>query len=623
VTVTERTAKINALVALVLATVGAAAWFQPAVAGSDLWWHLASGRDIWASGGLASHDPYSFTAGDAPWLNHEWLWGTIYWAAYSLHTDAVAWLNLALLVLISATGAVLAWRESGSLCAAVAVTWAAAATAHWFFDIRPHLWTLLFVEIVVLTREERWAPWLWPGLVVVWANLHGGFVFGVGTIGLFAVVRTLERSVSARAIELPRREWLGVAGALAATLATPWGVHVLDYPLAYLNSASPFRQILEWHPPEFALDPGLFEGRFWLLALAFAASIPFAIRRDRYTIALAAVSLAMAVTSRRFIPLFAITAAPVIARGLALGLGRLMRPLPWLDAPAARIAAALAAALATLWLWTDVRLMPNLLDRWTMSDRYPSGALRYLEAIHPADRGPLRVLNYYNWGGFLMLHAPQLRVLIDGRANTVYSERVYLDYVNLYSAGRGFAGLLSRYPADIAIAPPGAFSQTLMRQPNPWTLVYADATSRLLIAPGSALLEVPRPDPALVVGDDTSFRVQRARLMSTRRGQVAEAFLEFERIVAKDPLAVFGWGTLMLARATQNDRKGLEQAVSDAREAHPRRSEEIANHASAAYERLGDPVSALYWARRGIPSGPFAQPEAARRRVAKLRRQLE
>ena len=126
-----------------------------------------------------------------------------------------------------------------------------------------------------------------------------------------------------------------------------------------------------------------------------------------------------------------------------------------------------------------------------MSDRFPRSALRYLKTLHPAEQGPLRVLNLCNWGGYLMLHEPHLRVLIDGRANTVYSDRVYLDYITLFSVGPGFGGLLARYPADAAIAPPGAFSDALLRQPEPWTLVYADATARLLIAPDSPLLAAP------------------------------------------------------------------------------------------------------------------------------------
>src|SRR5712691_7796370 len=51
---------------------GASAWFQPSVAGSDLWWHLASGRELWKRGPFAlTADPFSYTFGGREWMNHE------------------------------------------------------------------------------------------------------------------------------------------------------------------------------------------------------------------------------------------------------------------------------------------------------------------------------------------------------------------------------------------------------------------------------------------------------------------------------------------------------------------------------------------------------------------------
>ena len=53
-----------------------------------------------------------------------------------------------------------------------------------------------------------------------------------------------------------------------------------------------------------------------------------------------------------------------------------------------------------------------------------------------------KVLNDYRWGGWLALHAPESRVFIDGRANTVYNETEYRDYGVLFGAQSGFSLLL-------------------------------------------------------------------------------------------------------------------------------------------------------------------------------------
>ena len=407
----ESRAKINRLAAATLAVVGAGAWSQPAVAGSDLWWHLASGRDIWSQGSIPRLDPYSFTAAGAAWMNHEWLWDVVYWGFYRIHPQAVAWLHLAVLLAVFLGVFEVARRASGSLPGAVLATWGAAASAHWFLDIRPHVWTLGLVQIVLLTRHRSWAPWLWPPLVVLWANLHGGFVFGVGMIGLIAVVRTLEQSFAARRLVFPRREWLGVGLALVAMLATPWGYAVLAYPIAYLDRDSPFRGIVEWMPPGFGLRTWDFQGRFWWMTLSALPATWLVLRRDRYSVALAVVAFAMAYTSRRFIPLFAVIAAPFTACAIGWAIERARAAVPELRRGAAEAVAGVVAVAAVLWLWSGVRLTPNLLERWTQADLYPRAALHYLEALQRPGDAPLRVINYYNWGGFLMLHGSDLRLV--------------------------------------------------------------------------------------------------------------------------------------------------------------------------------------------------------------------
>src|SRR5436305_1343076 len=39
----------------------------------DLWWHLANGRLIVATGSIPHLDLYSFSAAGHPWVMHEWL----------------------------------------------------------------------------------------------------------------------------------------------------------------------------------------------------------------------------------------------------------------------------------------------------------------------------------------------------------------------------------------------------------------------------------------------------------------------------------------------------------------------------------------------------------------------
>ena len=613
-------AKINHWLAALL---GAAAWFQPSVAGSDLWWHLAAGREIWRSLRLPIVDHFSFTFAGQPWMHHEWLWGAGYWLVYDLDPELVAWANLGLLVAVFSVGFAVARHHCRSSFGAGCALWAAAATSYWFLDIRPHELTLLFVGIVVLTRNQPWGRWLWPPLMVLWCNLHGGFVFGFGAIGLFALIETIRVSVAAKRLSIDARLWIAVALTALGILCNPWGWRILEYPVAYLDSSSPFREILEWQPPGFSLDPRGFAGRFtWLLA-AVAAGAVLELRsreRDVYLVSLAAVTATMALTSRRFIPLFAVTTLPIVARLCTELRDRAAARLPAALAGRASAAAPFAALLIAASLWRDVRLTPWLLERWTESQLYPRAALRYLRALEP---GP-RLLNHYNWGGYVMLHAPEFKVLIDGRANTLYDEKTYLDYVALTAAGDGFSSRLAQYPVDAALLPFGSsqLAETLASPRYGWRVVYSDLIATVLLPPGSARLTRPLPRADEVVGDEPDWLLMRG-MVAANEGRGEEGRALTEAALERDPLIVRGYGQLAQICAQQRNPAGIAAAIERGIAVEPRSTQSLRMLEAMAYENSGDSKRSLAALERAIPRGPFSRPQAILDEIAARRRTPE
>ena len=49
------------------------------MAGSDLWWHIAAGRELLQTGNLWMVDDWSWSAHGGDWLNHEWLADLVYY----------------------------------------------------------------------------------------------------------------------------------------------------------------------------------------------------------------------------------------------------------------------------------------------------------------------------------------------------------------------------------------------------------------------------------------------------------------------------------------------------------------------------------------------------------------
>jgi tetratricopeptide (TPR) repeat protein len=652
----ERTAKIQGLLAAVAAVGGATSFSQPDVAGSDLFWHIAAGRDILARGSVPRTDPFSHTFADQPWTNHEWGWDVLVASAYAVDPQWVAWGNLAVVVAIFSLAYSLALRESGSRLSAGAVVWLFAAASHWFIDIRPHLFSLLFVALVLRTRDWKFAPWLWPPLALAWANVHAGFSFGVALVGWLATTRTLDVFRRTGRFAPPLRDWLGVLGALVAMLANPWGAHVLGYPLAYLDSDSPYRSIVEWVRPAVSLDLGSYAGRFWLVAALSALGLPLAAGRTRplevagaiglaaavaiaslrglpalgvaLALAVAAVAppgrgflpsvamigIAMAATSRRFAPLAALLASPVIAQGLAWGLERARERAPVLRAPACEAAALVAALLAALVLWRDVRLAPGLFERWTQASYYPDAGLRYLRAAV----APQRLFNQYNWGGFILLHAPEIRVFIDGRANTVYDDAVYRDYNAIAAATKGAESLLARYGVDVVFVPTeGRLAQWLARSGSGWRVVYADRLAAILVAPDSPLHARAFPSPEQILGRDPELVLIEAR-NSAARGDILTARRGFEEVIAKRPLLVNAYAELARVYAQRGDIAAVAETIERGIDADPRSESRLREFEGYCYEIAGDFPRAVATLRRARTGGPFRDDSGLEREIRRI-----
>ncbi len=121
--------------------------------------------------------------------------------------------------------------------------------------VRPHVfvWPILAVWLMLLMdARRRDATPLWWSVILLslWANFHGSFVMGLFLAAVFA----LEAIVIADNLGKPFREWafFGLL-CLMASLATPYGVSALLYPLQ-VSSMETLPLIIEWRPSNLDQD---------------------------------------------------------------------------------------------------------------------------------------------------------------------------------------------------------------------------------------------------------------------------------------------------------------------------------------------------------------------------------
>jgi hypothetical protein len=431
--------------------------------GSDLWWHIAAGRWILGRRALPGTDPWGFTPG-RPWLNHEWLSDVLYagWIRLFGMPSLALW-KWGLIIATFGLLFHLLWRRSGSASAAWLAMLLAGLISQPFLDVRPHLYTLLgFVAVLSLTLLPRRPARALPLLFLVWANLHGGVIFGLMTLavalGAWALWQPDEADLP------PRRRWIEAAGiglaSLLATAVNPYGFEVLLQPLRYAAGSSIYVALLnEWQP---AFTPGglhspLFPWGIAAFGLAAAGLlIGGSPARQRFAerdltalvgLILGALTLAMALKSRRFIPLFAIAQALPLSLVLssllaALRGGREARR-GWLAAllPA-------AALLVGIVRLEPYPLRPGAFHSLTDEDTFPVDSCNFLRANHLTGR----IFTDYNWGGFLELCTDgQARVFIDGRADTVFAPETFRQYLQIERQEPGWEAALEATGADFAL----------------------------------------------------------------------------------------------------------------------------------------------------------------------------
>src|SRR5262249_30380666 len=169
---------------------------------TDFWLHLATGR-LLARGELAfGADPFAFTSGATPWVNHAWLFDLALYGLYGL-LGGPGLVVLQALLLVALAVVLLQMRRPGqSLWLPAAATGLALLAVSTRFFLQPLVVSYLFLGLTLylLTRAEAQpaaaAPprslWLLPPLFALWVNLDAWFFLGPLCVGLWLLGACLQ-----------------------------------------------------------------------------------------------------------------------------------------------------------------------------------------------------------------------------------------------------------------------------------------------------------------------------------------------------------------------------------------------------------------------------------------------
>lgn len=457
---------------------------------TDMWWHLKVGHDIIRTGTVPTRDYMTFSFLGHAWTDHEWLPEVL---MYSIYSVAGLWgLIVSFAVVITTTFALVygAMRAKGvhpMLAAFVTAAAFMASIGSW--GPRIQMLSLMFLALysVILDwyvrRPSRRLLLVLPATMLLWANLHGGFVLGLVLIGATLVGESLN-AVSGRP-NLDRLQLRDLGVALAATfiitVVNPNTYRLLLYPLAFILPNAYTNIIEESASPNFHLPVLMI---FEALLLVLIASLAIARPRFNWTHLLIVVGFThLALSQVRNVPVWAVVVSPLVAYYLAMA-GTVL--LPTLVARAGRrqpvtrpkVIINIVLIILVLAVYASIGaryLGGNALAR-TERQNFPVGAVRYMSR----HQLPPRVFVSYSWGGYLLWHLfPRYRDYMDSRADTLFDNAILSGYLTMYDARPGWRSTLNRDRIqDVLVERTAPLAQVLALDPH-WRLVYRDFESIL------------------------------------------------------------------------------------------------------------------------------------------------
>jgi hypothetical protein len=481
-----------ALLAIALGGVMFAITVTKGVQDPDFFWHITAGKLIAQTGQVPSTDPFSFTWFGKPWTPHEWLSEVlIYWLVTGLgRIGGLIVFGLFPAAIFAVLAAALR-REAGARVLALALPFAVGAYVMiGFVTLRPQAisWLLLAVLIwfLMAARPDRPRRFLLlVPLFIVWANLHGLYVVGLGVVGLYTIF-----TLAGRTPMSSQRGWVlaTLLGVIGASMVTPAGPIGILYPLRYVEGGDwGLANIAEWQSPNFH-EPA----HMGLLLMIVLLGLNGGRATPGWLVALSWVGVALALLALRNAPIAAVFAMPALVMGFEARLRerddrkarqrRPMAPSRQLGRRVMEFFTALVIAVGSMAVLIP-RDLNAAIDR-SLGTRFPVAGVDALERLQP----DANVLAEYGWGGYVIwrLHDKGGRVFVDGR-NDMYSQRVLEDYSSIRAADPGWQELAQRYGVGALLFPPEI---TLTRGPAKdagWCEVYRDEWQVLYLRADSSI----------------------------------------------------------------------------------------------------------------------------------------
>jgi hypothetical protein len=492
--------KLTGIILIAIIVLASSLLIIKSISDGDFFWHLKAGEWLWQNKSLPSEDIFAHTSPEA-----QTMWAhfiiTSYWLSqliYFLFHLAGGMSGIVFLRFIIALSLIymMLKRHHGDFILYLSLLMIFMVTLLTLYPLeRPHVFSFLCFSVLLYLLEQlkneknssqgKTACFLLPFTMLIWANMHAGYIVGLGTILIFILFEGL-KFIHPSLMPLQKKTYknfliVGTLG-IAVSFINPNFYDAITVMFSQETSYASTSN-LEYQSPlwtfkqynDYRILP-----YFFILLLAVIGMI-INLRKINITeiVLLAGIGY-FSFTAIRYIPFFMIAALPITGRYLSkVNHLKLYRVL----------ICAIALYATVFFTWKE-RLNIELITsgKWVNTYEYPVAATEFI--LQNNIKG--NMYNNLEWGGYLMWRlGPERKVFIDGRV--LFEDIFKVSKLVLRAHNNGVSGepywkhTLNKYGVTYAIIPlilpSGEFPQIVIAliEDNEWKPVFLESNTLIFL----------------------------------------------------------------------------------------------------------------------------------------------
>jgi hypothetical protein len=470
-------------------------------------WHIRNGQLMLQTHSVTRLDPFSATMSGHSWYAWEWLYDVFIAGVHNwFGLNGVVFVTAAVMAATFVLVFRLAMRRGGSLPIVLIMLVLSLAASAVHFLARPHVFSWLFTVIWLELLDSAAEPnsehrriYFLPLLMLLWVNVHGGFVFGFALLAVYIVAAGIEYFTCPEQRERIRG-WLKRLGvvsllSLLASFVNPYGYKLHLHIYHYLSDKFLMNQVSEFRSPDFH---GAAQQCFAVLLLATITAVASARRQQQPARLLVILLVAYSgLYASRNLPVSAILltliVAPMLSSSVAKAVGndkiapRLRAALSRLQSFGARMEKLELDFRGHVWL-----IIAFIVGIWACMNSGRLGSKQLINAHFDDKRFPVEATEVIvqddirepifcpdQWGGYLIYTLyPRTNVLVDDR-HDLYGDQFFKDYLKVVYVQEDWSKILDERGVNWILVQKDSSLGTILEQTPGWKLIHADDTAVL------------------------------------------------------------------------------------------------------------------------------------------------